>query len=54
MQLTAMHDFTAHHNGVDYALKKGDKFTGDALAASHFVQLGLLKAAKGKVEKNER
>lgn len=54
MQATA--DFTAHVNGADYALKKGEKFEGDARAAAHLKSLGLIENAKRarKAEKDER
>lgn len=54
MQATA--DFTAHINGTDYALKKGEEFLGDARAAEHLTAIGLLekKAKRGKVDNNER
>lgn len=52
MQATS--DFTAHINGVDYALKKGEEFLGDARAAAHLTAIGLLeKKAKGGKEKND-
>lgn len=50
MQATS--DFTAHINGTDYALKKGEEFKGDARAAEHLRAIGLLKAKEGK--NNER
>ena len=55
MQATV--DFTAHVNGADYALKKGEQFKGDARAAAHFKRLGLISASKkpsGKAADNER
>lgn len=53
MQATC--DFMAHINGVDYALKKGETFKGDALAESQLIKLGLLKkAAERKKKTDER
>lgn len=51
MQPIATDDFTAHINGADISLKKGEAFKGDARAAEHLQAIGLLKASKGKVEK---
>lgn len=50
MQATT--DFKAHINGVDYAMRKGQEFKGDARAAEHLRAIGLLKAKEGK--NNER
>lgn len=49
-------DFTAHINGTDYALKKGDEFKGDARAAEHLKAIGhIAEANKAKEgEDNER
>lgn len=55
--MKATSDFTAHINGTDYALKKGDEFKGDARAAEHLKAIGLLEAKKakeGKAVDNER
>lgn len=55
MQATT--DFTAHVNGADYSLKKGDEFKGDARTAEHLKAIGLLevkKAKEGKAADNER
>lgn len=52
MQATA--DFTAHIDGVEYSLKKGEEFDGGSVAAEHLKKLGLLKAKSRKVEKDER
>lgn len=51
MQLIATSDFTAHINGADISLKKGEEFKGDARAAEHLKAIGLVKASRGKVEK---
>lgn len=50
--MQATRDFTAHVNGADYALKKGQLFKGDARAAEHLEAMGLLKAKE--VKKDER
>lgn len=60
MQATS--DFSATLNGVAYALKKGQKFEGDARAAAQLQEMGLLgkeqkpaKAPRGKeVKEDER
>ena len=46
MQATS--DFNAHINGVDYALKKGEEFKGDARAARQLKEIGLLTEKKAK------
>jgi hypothetical protein len=53
--MKATSDFTAHINGADYALKKGEEFKGDARAAAHLKAIGLLGEAKAKEgARNER
>lgn len=49
--MRATSDFTAHINGTDYALKKGEEFKGDARAAAHLKAIGLVAEER---KKNER
>lgn len=44
-------DFTAHIDGVDYALKKGDEFKGPARAVAALESFGVL--SEGRKAKKE-
>ena len=47
-------DFTAHINGADYALKKGEGFEGDPKAEAILVRDGMLtEGRKAKKEESD-
>lgn len=51
--MKATSNFSARINGVEYSLKKGNEFKGDARAAAHLVKLGLIEAPKADEEGKE-
>ena len=44
----ATRNFAAVVNGRSYKLKKGDQFSGDALATKHLMKLGLIAETADK------
>ncbi len=54
MAMVATSDFTAHVNGVDYALRKGEAFEGSDRAAELLKRQGLLQAKRERKQDNER
>lgn len=49
--MKATKDFTASINGVDIALKAGEKFEGTKAQAEVLLELGLISEASTKKEK---
>ena len=48
--MQAAYDFTAHINGANYALKKGDKFEGCDADAEQLKAMGMLEAEQKPVK----
>lgn len=46
--MKATSDFSAAINGTIYTLKKGEEFKGDARAAKHLQNLGLIAEPTGR------